>query len=56
MSQIKWKNKTDIDDEKLEQEQIKVKKEKHKGKDKDKLTRKELDELIIVMAEEKGLI
>lgn len=56
MSKIKWKNKIDMDNEKLEREQLKAEKEKHKGKDKDKLTRKELDELIIVMAKEKGLI
>lgn len=56
MSKIKWKNKIDIENEKLIQEQSKTNKEKHKGKDKDKLTRKELDELIIIMAEEKGLL
>jgi len=56
MAQIKWKKKTEIEQEKLEQEQKKAKKEKLKGKDKSKLSRKELDDLIIIMAEEMGLI
>lgn len=56
MAKIKWKNKTDIEKKKLEQEQKKAEKEKFKGKDKTKLSRKELDELVIIMAEEKGLL
>ena len=54
--EIKWRKKVDIEVERQEQERRKAKREKYKGKAKDKLGRKELDELIIIMAEEKGLL
>ncbi|HZW97478.1 MAG TPA: hypothetical protein VFF56_01355 [Bacillota bacterium] len=56
MGNVKIRKKAEIEDKKLEQEQKKAEKEKFKSKGKAKLTRKDLDELIIIMAEEKGLL
>lgn len=56
MSKIKWKPQTEIDEEKLIEEEKKAKKEKHKGKDETKLTQKEINELVIELAKERGLL
>ena len=56
MAKIKWKKKSDVEQEKVEQKQKKAEREKYAGKGKDKLTRKDLDALIVIMAEERGLL
>lgn len=56
MARIKWKKKSEIEQEQALKEQKKAEKEELKGKDKTKLSRKELDDLIIIMAEERGLL
>ena len=56
MAKIKWKNKSEIDAEKEDQQRKNAEREKYAGKGKDKLTRKDLDALIVIMAEERGLL
>ena len=56
MGIIKWKSKLEIDKEDMALEESKLKKEKFKGEDKTKLTRKELDELLILVATEHGYL
>lgn len=56
MSKIKWKNKADIEQEKIEREQVKTEKEKHKGKEFKNLSTKEKDEILEKMAIELGYL
>ena len=56
MAKIKWKNKTDIEIEKILQEQAKAEKEKFKGKSFDSLSAKEKDELLEKIAKELGYL
>ena len=56
MSKIKWKKKTDIEQEKLEQVQKKANKEKYKGKKFTSLSTKEKDELLEILAKQAGLL
>lgn len=56
MAKIKWKSNDDATKEDKIIEENKLKKGKFKGKDKTKLTRKELDELIILIATEQGYL
>lgn len=55
MAKIKWKNKSDIDKEKLEIEE-KKKHKKYKGKPFKNLSTKDKDELLEMLARQFGLI
>lgn len=63
MAKIKWKNKTEIDAEKIlqeqqkfEKEQQKFEKEQFKNKEFKNLSTKEKDKLLEILAKQSGLI
>lgn len=56
MAQIKWKSKTETDAEKAAAEAVKAEKEKYKGMDASKLKQDEINELVVIMAKERGIL
>jgi hypothetical protein len=56
MSKIKWKNKTEIEAEKVLQEQGKAENEQFKNKEFKTLSTKEKDKLLEILAKRAGLI
>ena len=56
MSRIKWKNKTEIEQEKLTQEQLKAEKEQFKDKNFGNLATKDKDKLLEMIARDLGYL
>ena len=56
MAKIKWKNKIEIEAEKVLQEQEKAEKEQLKNKEFKTLSTKEKDKLLEILAKQAGLI
>ena len=52
MGKIQWKSNTEVDKETEKSER----KQRFKGKEFDRLSRKEKDELLLILLEERGLI